>query len=137
MSISGVMMRLAACVMIACMTGAASQAEPPPEDYRQQVVDAAAACTAAYTILASGHDSTRSDDDELRAAARGQAALARTMFQEWSHLDDDEVADALWDARLEIEAQAFDDEELLDLAIYCDDRLADLGETADARSYTP
>ena len=72
---------------------------------RQEVVDAAAACAAAYGQLASGNDVSTSDDDEMRDAARGQASFARELFKQWSHLDEDEIADALWDASLEIDAR--------------------------------
>lgn len=138
MAVSGFAMRVAALVAVACGAGPASDADvPPPDDFRQEVVDTAVSCAAAYGALASRNDFSTSDDDEMRDAARGQASIAREMFEQWSHLDDDEIADALWDASFEIEAQGFDDEELLDLAIYCEDKLADLFEAAEARDYTP
>ncbi len=65
------------------------------------------------------------------------ARFARELLKEWSHLDEDEIADAIWDASLEITLADFDDEELLDLAIYCDDDLADRVETAESRDYMP
>ncbi len=138
MALSGFAMRLAVCLAVAWSAGTASHATaPPPDDFRQEVVDAAAACAAAYGQLASGNDVSTSDDDEMRDAAREQASFARELFKEWSHLDEDEIADALWDASLEITFEDFDDEELLDIAIYCDDALGDLVETAESRDYTP
>lgn len=138
MALSGFALRLAVCLAVACGSGTASHAAaPPPDDFRQDVVDAAAGCAAAYGQLASGNDVSTSDDDEMRAAASVQAKFARELFKEWSHLDEDEIADALWDASLEITLEDFDDEELLDLAIYCEDMLADLVETAKSRNYTP
>jgi hypothetical protein len=137
MALPGFVMRFAAYLAVACVAGMSSEAAPPPDDFRQQMVDAAEACTAAYSKLASGRDSSRSDDDEMRDAARGQARLARELLKEWSHLDDDEVEEALRDVSLEIETQDFDDDQLLDFTIYCDDQLADLVETADSRGYTP
>jgi ATP phosphoribosyltransferase regulatory subunit HisZ len=129
--------RLAVCVATAGLATAVSLAAPPPDDFRQRLVDALGACTAAYETLAAGHDSSRSDDDEMRAAARGQGAEARRLFAIWSNLDEEEISDALWDASAEIDAQDFDDDELLDLTIYCDDSLADLFDTVDSRGYTP
>lgn len=138
MVLSGFAMRLTVCLAVAWSAGTASHAAvPPPDDFRQEFVEAAAACAAAYGQVASGNDVSTSDDDEMRDAAREQARFARELLKEWSHLDEDEIADAIWDASLEITLADFDDEELLDLAIYCDDDLADRVETAESRDYTP
>jgi hypothetical protein len=130
-------MRLAACAFLVLQAGAASPAGPPPDDFRQEMVDALTACTAASGALAAGNDVSTSDDDEMRDAAREQQKEARRLLVLWSHLDEDEVADALFSASLEIDAEDFDDEDLLDLTIYCDDVLNDLLDTADDRGYTP
>lgn len=137
MTLSGFRMRFAACSLAAGLAAAAGVAQPPPDDFRQDMVDALTACTAAYGALASGNDFSTSDDDEMRDAAREQQTEARRLLALWSHLDEDEVADMLFSASIDINAEDFDDEELLDLAIYCDDKLADLQETADDRGYTP
>jgi len=137
MTPSGFGKRFAACSLAAGLAAAAGVAQPPPDDFRQEMVDALTVCTAAYGALASGNDFSTSDDDEMRDAARGQQKEARRLLTLWSHLDESEVADMLFSASIELNAEDFDDEGLLDLAIYCDDKLSDLLDTADSRGYTP
>ncbi len=137
MTLTGFRMRFAACLLVAGLAAAAGAAQPPPDDFRQDMVDALTACTAAYGALASGNDFSTSDDDEMRDAAREQQKEARRLLALWSHLDEGELSDMLFSASVELNAEDFDDEGLLDLAIYCDDKLADLLDTAYDRGYTP
>jgi hypothetical protein len=138
LAISEFRFRGAACAIVLAMgLPAPAQAASPPDEFRSEFVGALISCTAAYNGLSV--DSERgSSDDEMRGAAAGQYRAARGLLEEWSRLPSSEVADLLFSASIELRSKGLDSrDKLLDLTIYCDNKLSDYLDTANARGYIP
>lgn len=114
-----------------------THAKTAPDAFRERVMDAASHCYAAYYQLSQGRDYNRSDDAELREAARSQAAGTMWLFNTYAAAYTEESQkEALVSAMRTIAAQGYDDDGLIDFCSYCDDKLNDLIDEAEREGYT-
>jgi hypothetical protein len=129
---------LASCALVLALSlPAQTRAAAPPGEFRSEFVGALASCTAAFNALAHNYE-RGSSDEEMRSAARGLEQNARDLLIQWSQLSRMDASQLTMSASVDLRTNGIESrEKLLDLASYCENRIADFLGTANARGYIP
>ena len=117
-----------------------SIAETAPDDFRHRMVTATLVCYGVFNELSTTEwpDRDEAEAFDLRRDARHKSDFAMEMIKLYSAAYDGfDIDEQLRIADRESGVHTMEKEKLLDMAIYCENKLAALVEEQDKNGYTP
>lgn len=131
---------ISATFALLVLAGPVATAETAPDDFRHRMVTATLVCYGVFNELSTTEwpDRDEAEAFDLRRDARHKSDFAMEMIKLYSAAYDGfDIDEQLRIADRESGVHTMEKEKLLDMAIYCENKLAALVDEQDRNGYTP